>query len=383
MLAAGGLYVLGSERHESRRIDNQLRGRAGRQGDPGESRFFLSLEDDLMRLFATNAMSWVMNRALPDDVPIEAKMVTKAIERAQNTVEGRNAETRKDVLKYDKVMDKQRKVIYQRRLQIIDGEDLRDETLELLESTMTALVAEACPSDYVEEWDLPRLIVEVTQYFPTKFVAEDLDEAVTTEQVTESLVTEAIELYAERDESLPGGEETARQLERDVMLQIIDQRWRDHLADMDYLREGINLRAMGNQDPLVAWERESFAMFEKLMEGSPTTTCGTSSTSRCSPSRPPSADLDQANYLAADDPVQDAGPMAAALAGQVVMEAEMALSEPGQGSDGPGSNGMTNRAPERVEIQAPIVKSEHEKVGRNQPCWCGSGKKFKLCHGAN
>jgi len=335
-----------------------------------------------MRLFATNAMSWVMNRALPDDVPIEAKMVTKAIERAQNTVEGRNAETRKDVLKYDKVMDKQRKVIYQRRLQIIEGEDLRDETLELLESTMTALVAEACPSDYVEEWDLPRLIVEVTQYFPTKFVVEDLDEAVTTEQVTESLVTEAMELYAERDESLPGGEDTARQLERDVMLQIIDQRWRDHLADMDYLRAGINLRAMGNQDPLVAWERESFAMFEKLMEGITDDYLRYVFHVQVLTEQAPEADLDRANYLAADDPVQDAGPMAAALAGQVVMEAEMALSEQ-PGSDGPGSNGMTNRAPERVEIQTPIVKSENEKVGRNQPCWCGSGKKFKLCHGAN
>ncbi|MDQ1360928.1 MAG: preprotein translocase subunit SecA [Acidimicrobiaceae bacterium] len=381
VLAAGGLYVLGSERHESRRIDNQLRGRAGRQGDPGESRFFLSLEDDLMRLFATNAMSWVMNRALPDEVPIEAKMVTKAIERAQNTVEGRNAETRKDVLKYDKVMDKQRKVIYQRRLQIIEGEDLRDETLELVESTMIALVAEACPSDYVEEWDLPRLITEVTQYFPTKFVAEDLDEATTTGQVTESLVTEALELYAERDESLPGGEETARQLERDVMLQIIDQRWRDHLADMDYLREGINLRAMGNQDPLVAWERESFAMFEKLMEGITDDYLRYIFHVQVLTEQAPEPDLGQANYLAADDPVQDAGPMAAALAGQVVMEAEMALSaEPA--SNGPGTNGRPSRAPDTAEVQAPIVKSDHEKVGRNQPCWCGSGKKFKLCHGA-
>ena len=174
--ALGGLYVLGSERHESRRIDNQLRGRSGRQGDPGESRFFLSLEDDLMRLFATGAMNWVMGRALPDDVPIEAKMVTKAIERAQNTVEGRNAESRKDVLKYDDVMNEQRKVIYRRRYQIIEGEDLREDTVELLESTMTAVVASSCPSEYPEEWDLARLVTEVTQYYPTKFVADDLAE---------------------------------------------------------------------------------------------------------------------------------------------------------------------------------------------------------------
>ena len=151
---AGGLYVLGSERHESRRIDNQLRGRSGRQGDPGESRFFLSLEDELMRLFATGAVSWVMDRTIPDDQPIEAKMVTKAIERAQNTVEGRNAEQRKDVLKYDDVMNEQRKVIYARRLQILENEDLHQRTLDLLDEAAQTLVLRACPSEYKEEWDL-------------------------------------------------------------------------------------------------------------------------------------------------------------------------------------------------------------------------------------
>ena len=220
-----------------------------------------------MRLFATGAMNWVMGRALPDDVPIEAKMVTKAIERAQNTVEGRNAESRKDVLKYDDVMNEQRKVIYARRMQVIEGEDLREDTIELLEQAMTAVVATYCPSDYPEEWDLPGLLTEVTQYYPTRFVADDFAEAATAGQVTESVITEALELYAERDETIPGGEETARQLERDIMLQIIDQRWQDHLADMDYLKEGINLRAMGNQDPLVAWQREGFALFGKLMDG--------------------------------------------------------------------------------------------------------------------
>ncbi|HXW39320.1 MAG TPA: preprotein translocase subunit SecA, partial [Acidimicrobiales bacterium] len=209
----GGLYVLGSERHESRRIDNQLRGRSGRQGDPGESRFFLSLEDDLMRLFATGAMNWVMGKALPEDVPIEAKMVTKAIERAQNTVEGRNAEIRKDVLKYDDVMDKQRKVIYARRLQVIEGADLKEETLELLESTLTGVVATSCPSDFPEEWDLAGLVTELTQYYPTKFTADDLSAATTVGQITESVITEALDLYEDRDETIPGGAETARQLE--------------------------------------------------------------------------------------------------------------------------------------------------------------------------
>ena len=379
----GGLYVLGSERHESRRIDNQLRGRSGRQGDPGESRFFLSLEDDLMRLFATGAMNWVMGRALPDEVPIEAKMVTKAIERAQNTVEGRNAESRKDVLKYDDVMNEQRKVIYRRRYQIIEGEDLREETIELLESTMTAVVTSSCPSEYPEEWDLPGLVTEITQYYPTKFVAEDLAGATTVGQVTESILTEALDQYAERDETIPGGEETARQLERDIMLQIIDQRWQDHLAEMDYLREGINLRAMGNQDPLVAYQREGFAMFGKLMEGIGDDYLRYVFHVQVLAEPAPEPDLDRANYLAADDPVQGDGAITAAFAAASPAELEEAAAIAGLPGGNGAQGGVTNRLTEDGETQLPIVKSDREKLGRNEPCWCGSGKKFKLCHGAN
>ena len=388
--AAGGLYVLGSERHESRRIDNQLRGRSGRQGDPGESRFFLSLEDDLMRLFATGAMNWVMGRAIPDDIPIEAKMVTKAIERAQNTVEGRNAESRKDVLKYDDVMNEQRKVIYKRRLQIIEGEDLHEETLELLETTITALVEASCPTDYPEEWDLPRLITEVTQYYPTKFVEDDLSEATTAGQVAESILSEALDLYAERDETIPGGAETARQLERDIMLQILDQRWRDHLAEMDLLREGINLRAMGNQDPLVAWQRDGFEMFGKLMDGIDDDYLRYVFHVQVLAEPAPEPDLAQASYMAADDPVQGSGSMSAAFAvGPTAAEmAEVASGGVANGSGLAGAGaggavGVTNRMADDGETQIPIVKSEKEKIGRNEPCWCGSGKKFKLCHGAN
>jgi preprotein translocase subunit SecA len=386
--AAGGLYVLGSERHESRRIDNQLRGRSGRQGDPGESRFFLSLEDDLMRLFATGAMNWVMGRAIPDDIPIEAKMVTKAIERAQNTVEGRNAESRKDVLKYDDVMNEQRKVIYKRRLQIIEGEDLHEETLELLETTVTALVAASCPTDYPEEWDLPRLITEVTQYYPTKFVEDDLSEATTAGQVAESILSEALDLYAERDETIPGGAETARQLERDIMLQILDQRWRDHLAEMDLLREGINLRAMGNQDPLVAWQRDGFEMFGKLMDGIDDDYLRYVFHVQVLAEPAPEPDLANASYIAADDPVQGSSSMSAAFAvGPTAAEmAEVAAEGGANGSGlaaGSGAVGVTNRMADDGETQIPIVKSDKEKIGRNEPCWCGSGKKFKLCHGAN
>jgi preprotein translocase subunit SecA len=381
--AAGGLYVLGSERHESRRIDNQLRGRSGRQGDPGESRFFLSLEDDLMRLFATGAMNWVMGRALPDDVPIEAKMVTKAIERAQNTVEGRNAESRKDVLKYDDVMNEQRKVIYRRRFQIIEGEDLREETVQLLETTMTNLVASACPSEYPEEWDLPGLITEITQYYPTKFVAEDLAGATTVGQLTESILTEALDLYDERDRTIPGGEEIARQLERDIMLQIIDQRWQDHLAEMDYLREGINLRAMGNQDPLVAYQREGFSMFGKLMEGIDDDYLRYVFHVQVLAEPAPEPDLERANYLAADDPVQGDNAIAAAFAASTPAEIEEAAALAGMPAGNGAQVGVTNHLADEGETQVPIVKSEREKIGRNEPCWCGSGKKFKLCHGAN
>jgi preprotein translocase subunit SecA len=381
--ANGGLYVLGSERHESRRIDNQLRGRSGRQGDPGESRFFLSLEDDLMRLFATGAMNWVMGRALPDDVPIEAKMVTKAIERAQNTVEGRNAESRKDVLKYDDVMDKQRKVIYRRRLQIIEGEDLHEETIELLESTMTELVASSCPSEYPEEWDLNRLVTEVTQYYPTKFVADDLAAATTVGQLTESILTEALDLYAERDETIPGGAETARQLERDIMLQIIDQRWQDHLAEMDYLREGINLRAMGNQDPLVAYQREGFAIFGKLMEGIDDDYLRYVFHVQVLAEPAPEPDLDRANYIAADDPVQGDGAISAAFAAASPAEMEQVAASAGLPGGNGAQGGVTNLMADDGETQLPIVKSDREKIGRNDPCYCGSGKKFKLCHGAN
>ena len=364
----GGLYVLGSERHESRRIDNQLRGRSGRQGEPGESRFFLSLEDDLLRLFASGAISWVMDRALPEDVPIEAKMVTKAIERAQNTVEGRNAETRKEVLKYDEVMNQQRKVIYQRRIDVIDGDDLHDDTVDLLSQTLTNLVVQSCPSDYPEEWELDQLLTEVALYYPSQFTRDDLAQASTQDQVIESLLTEALAFYELRSSSMPGGEEMAREIERDVMLQIIDQRWRDHLSEMDYLREGINLRAMGQQDPLVAWQQEGFSMFGKLMEAIDDDYIryvfhvDTVTDEAADPA------LEQAVYAAAEDPVDD---MSFAQATLAAAQGETQNVASAQMSDDMG------------ETMAPIVKDATQKVGRNEPCWCGSGRKFKLCHGAS
>ncbi len=379
----GGLYVLGSERHESRRIDNQLRGRAGRQGDPGESRFFLSLEDELMRLFATGAMNWVMGKALPDDVPIEAKMVTKAIERAQNTVEARNAEVRKDVLKYDEVMNKQRNVIYARRRQIMDGEDLRVRTIEVLSSALETIVRANCPSDFNEEWDLEGLIRETKVYYPTEFTVEDLTAATTTDELYESVLTEAIGYYETREKSMPGDppEDTMRALEREVMMQIIDQKWREHLSEMDYLREGINLRAMGQQDPLVEWQREGFDMFTQMMASIDddyvkiVMHAQVQVLDQVTPDE--SAELARAQYLAADDPVQgNTGVQRAMAAGPAPGEEVVLAPDPNQAA------ASANGADAAEVAMAPIVKdSIFDKVGRNDACPCGSGKKFKFCHG--
>src|SRR5207253_1098862 len=250
--------------HERRRIDNQLRGRAGRQGAPGESRFYLSLEDELMRLFATGAMSWVMGKALPDDVPIEAKMVTRAIEKAQGTVEARNAEIRKDVLKYDEVMNEQRKVVYRRRATILDGADLREEALAHLTKVIERQVGVFCSTDYAEDWNLEGLLHDIATYFPTGFTSEELADATSAALIRESLLAEALRYYEQREDSL--GAETMREIERRVMLSILDQRWREHLYEMDYLQEGINLRAMGQRDPLVEWQRDGYEMFTMMMD---------------------------------------------------------------------------------------------------------------------
>ena len=259
----GGLYVLGTERHESRRIDNQLRGRSGRQGDPGESRFYLSLEDELMRLFATGLMQRVMDKSFDDDVPLVSKMVSKAVERAQGTVEGRNFEIRKDVLKYDEVMNEQRKIIYRRRQQILDGEDLRDAALDAIESTIDRLVDQYCGGEYVEEWNTEGLLEDARTHFPTRLTQEQLDQSGDTAAMSELLLADATSLYEEKEASV--GVETLRDIERRVMLSVIDQHWREHLYEMDYLQEGINLRAMGQQDPLSEWQREGFDMFEAMM----------------------------------------------------------------------------------------------------------------------
>jgi preprotein translocase subunit SecA len=360
----GGLYVLGTERHESRRIDNQLRGRAGRQGDPGESRFYLSLEDELMRLFATGLMQRVMDKSFEDDVPLESKMVSKAVERAQGTVEGRNFEIRKDVLKYDEVMNEQRKIIYKRRQQILDGEDLRDVALDAIDSTIGRLVDQYCGTEFVEEWNTEGLLEDTRTHFPTRVAKEQLDSAGDGQAMTELLIEDATALYAEKEASI--GEETLRDIERRVMLSVIDQHWREHLYEMDYLQEGINLRAMGQQDPLSEWQREGFDMFEAMMGEIEDDFVQYVFHLQVVVDEQPQSAVRNVQYSAPSDPVQGSSSIASAMA------AEQQMIDPDDADD------IQAMMTEEV-VQEPI--RVEKTPGRNDPCFCGSGKKYKLCHG--
>jgi len=268
----GGLYVLGTERHESRRIDNQLRGRSGRQGDPGESRFYLSLGDDLMRLFKAQMVERVMSMAnVPDDVPIENKMVTRAIASAQSQVETQNFETRKNVLKYDEVLNRQREVIYGERRRVLEGEDLQEQIHHFMDDTIDAYVQAETAEGFPEDWDLDRLWGAFKQLYPVSVTIEELEEAagdragLTAEFISESIKDDIRAQYEAREAQL--GSEIMRELERRVVLSVLDRKWREHLYEMDYLQEGIGLRAMAQKDPLVEYQREGFDMFSAMMDG--------------------------------------------------------------------------------------------------------------------
>jgi preprotein translocase subunit SecA len=267
----GGLYVLGTERHESRRIDNQLRGRSGRQGDPGESRFYLSLGDDLMRLFKANIVERVLTMAnVPEDVPIESKMVSNAIKSAQSQVEQQNFESRKNVLKYDDVMNRQREVIYAERRRVLAGEDLHEQIGHFIDDTVAAYVTGET-AGFEEEWDLDRLWGNLKQLYPVGVTVEDLEEeavehgGMNAAFLTSAFQEDAAAAYKEREEKL--GSEVMRELERRVILSVLDRKWREHLYEMDYLQEGIGLRAMAQRDPLVEYQREGFDMFNAMMDG--------------------------------------------------------------------------------------------------------------------
>ena len=272
---AGGLYVLGTERHESRRIDNQLRGRSGRQGDPGESRFYLSLGDELMRRFNGQLVESIMNRFnLPDDVPIEAGMVTKAIRSAQTQVEQQNFEIRKNVLKYDEVLNKQRTVIYDERRRVLDGEDIKEQIEHMLGDVVHAYIDGATAEGYAEDWDLDKLWTALGTLYPigldhAKLVDGTIDD-LTRDTLAEAVLADAREAYARREaeiDAVIGAQGGMRELERQVLLQVMDRKWREHLYEMDYLKEGIGLRAMAQRDPLIEYQREGFDMFAAMLEG--------------------------------------------------------------------------------------------------------------------
>ena len=269
----GGLYVLGTERHESRRIDNQLRGRSGRQGDPGESRFYLSLQDDLMRLFKSNVVDTVMTRfKVPDDVPIEAKMVTNAIASAQHQVEQQHFEIRKNVLKYDEVLNRQRQVIYAERRRVLEGADLHEQVRHMLDDVTESYVAAATSDGFPEEWDLDALWTALGTLYPISFSVEEAEEraggdrsGLTRDFLIEEVRNDVHAAYDRREEELSA--EVTRELERRVVLSVLDRKWREHLYEMDYLQEGIGLRAMAQRDPLVEYQREGYDLFAAMMDG--------------------------------------------------------------------------------------------------------------------
>ncbi|MEX1220005.1 MAG: preprotein translocase subunit SecA [Solirubrobacterales bacterium] len=388
----GGLFICGTERHESRRIDNQLRGRAGRQGDPGASRFFLSAEDDVIRLFAGDRIYRILDRLGPVDddgkeLPLEAKMLTKTVENAQKKVEEQNFLIRKRVLEYDDVMNEQRRVVYKYRGEILEGRDISEIAREELNGVITRLVDEYTPGDIIEEWDLPELDTQLHLIWPCSVdVAGMPANTVDRESLKVELVEDAQRAYGEREEQL--GAEVMRYIERTILLQVIDNRWREHLYDMDYLREGIHLRGFAQIDPLVAYKNEGYSMFSELMNAiwEEFSKLVFNVEVELEPN-----EVQRAFAAVAEDNVGNLDYSGGTLEGQPSALAEVAAGNtPGPSETGgiPGvvPGGMPNVGGQSGGIlgggNATKVKDERENIGRNDPCWCGSGKKFKKCHGA-
>jgi len=384
VVAAGGLFICGTERHESRRIDNQLRGRSGRQGDPGESRFFLSAEDDLVRLFAGDRIYRILDKLggideQGNEEPIEAGMLSKQIEKAQKKVEEQNFLIRKRVLEYDDVMNEQRRVIYAYRDEVLEGKDIGEEARREVANVIERTVEQYTPGDFVEDWDLDGLYTALSQFFPLDLGGEEL-EANDRGALADRVVDEAMERYDAREQAL--GDELMGALERFLLLQTIDERWREHLFDMDYLREGIHLRGFAQIDPLVAYKNEAFTLFGDLMnivwtdyarmifnvqvnveDGAPTQNGGRGNGQVPSFAASGSSTRSGRVSYSGGHSEFGAGAMAAAAAAA---------------GEGAYADGEAEDAP---VVQQRVVDAEHQ-VGRNDPCWCGSGKKFKKCHGA-
>jgi preprotein translocase subunit SecA len=369
----GGLYVLGTERHEARRIDNQLRGRSGRQGDPGETRFYLSGRDDLVRLFAGDRIHNIMDRfKLPDDQPMEAGILSRQIENAQKKVEEQNFVARKNVLKYDDVMNTQRQVIYEQRRRVLEGEDLSEDIRdEWLPEVISNVVGSYTFDDAQAEWDLDGLVAAMEAVYGTG-VAVDEIRGLDREAVVQEFLDDALDAYREREQELEQIQEgLMRDLERYIVLQTVDIRWREHLENMDYMREGIHLRGMAQKDPLVEYRNEGHVMFLELtraireevitllFHAEVTAEDSTEQLQQQSQNGGGNGSLSyEHSSLAGADAILAAGGGATATA---------AVG---------GGGGVATGVPR------PVVKSELENIGRNDPCWCGSGKKFKKCHGA-
>ena len=342
VVSLGGLYVLGTERHESRRIDNQLRGRSGRQGDPGESRFYLSLQDELMRRFNSGLVERFLGAAgMPEETPLESKIVSNAIKSAQTQVESLNFEMRKNVLKYDDVMNKQREVVYSERREVLEGADIKDLVRKFLDETVTAYVDAATASGVAEDWDLETLWAALKGLFPISFTAEELlneiggASSLDSDFLLDRILTEANLAYEKRESELSSA--VMRELERKILLSVLDRKWREHLYEMDYLQEGIGLRAMAQRDPLVEYQREGFDLFSAMMDA---------------------IKEELVSYL---------------------FHAEVQVE-----GDQVGAKGLTPTPAPVAQLQYSAAEIEPTPAGgtsKNAPCPCGSGKKYKRCHG--
>ena len=413
VVEAGGLYVLGTERHESRRIDNQLRGRSGRQGDPGLSKFYLSLGDDLMRLFNSTAVESIMDRLnIPEDVPIESKMVSRAIRSAQTQVEQQNFEIRKNVLKYDEVLNRQRTVIYDERRKVLQGADLHEQVRNMVDDAVEGYVVAATAEGYPEEWDLDQLWSALRTLYPVGIPLEEVDAErgiLSTEYLVTELQTDAQEAYDRREAGLgmsADEEPVMRELERRVLLSVMDRKWREHLYEMDYLQEGIGLRAMGQRDPLVEYQREGFDMFNQMMDAIKEESVGFLFNVEVQPEQaapPPVLDMDA---LIATGPGEGPGEVVAepvlsdapVTAGLETVDPPVAADEPAAAPRAglPVDFGKPDR-PTELQYTAPTpeggvqttqagsaldgVLRNDDDQSRNALCACGSGKKFKRCHG--
>ncbi len=369
----GGLYVLGTERHEARRIDNQLRGRSGRQGDPGETRFYLSGMDDLVRMFAGDRIHNIMERfKLPDDQPMEASILSRQIENAQKKVEEQNFVARKNVLKYDDVMNVQRQVIYEQRNSVLHGEDLSDELREeWLPEVISDVVAEYTFEELTEEWDLEGLVAAMENVYGTGVTADEL-KGLDREGMIQEFLDDALDAYAEREKELDQIQEgLIRDLERFIVLQTVDIRWREHLENMDYMREGIHLRGMAQKDPLVEYRNEGHLMFQDLTHAIRAEVVTLLFHAEVTPDDGAAAQLQQSPAA------NGSGNGALSYEHQSLAGAEAILAAGTSTAASAGGGSVATPVAAK-----PKVNSELENIGRNDPCWCGSGKKFKKCHGA-